>query len=290
MRNHDNLIRGFPRAASLLPFLLLACGSNDSHRTLTLDASGPEAQPDTRLGWDVEPDLRQSSSSFDAAGGLDNGGVPLDGGSVSPADSRMSLDGDSISPADSSVERPEGGRDTNYPEIDYVFDATTKADRYVTPTDEQTCVQSTGVLPCDAGRTTMLIRAATPGTFFLKAEVTSGSCGVAGASICSGGCDSLTIFQGISQSLGSTCDLLVTFLGGGEESVHLELVANPSPTHMCCGYPLPPNTGMWVTLDPLLFAPSQVFLGSPMDGGVGDAERFFDAPMVADVRLPSEAM
>ncbi len=290
MQNHDNRIRVLSRAASLLPFFLLACGSNDGNRALTLDASSPEAQPDTRTGWEAEPDVRQSSSSFDAAGGPDKGGVPLDGGSGSSADSREPLDGDSISPPDSTIERPEGGRDTNYPEVDYVVDVKPKDDRYVTPTNEQTCVQSTGVLPCEAGGTTMLIRAATPETFFLKAEVTSGSCGVAGAPVCYGGCDSLTIFQGISQALGSTCDLLVTFLGGGEQRVHLELVANPSPTSMCCGYPQPPNTGRWVTLDPLRFAPSQVVLGSPMDGGVGDAQRFFDAPMVNDVRPPTVAM
>jgi hypothetical protein len=194
---------------------------------------------------------------------------------------------------------PDGGTggvmDAHAIEVDpypwSITDADPKHDLYTpTPTDEQSCVQATGVLPCEAGGTTMLIRAATPGTLFIKAEVTSGSCGVAG-SVCYGGCESLTIFQGLAQSLGSTCDLLVTFWGGGEQTVHLELVANPSPSYMCCGYPLPPNPGRWIALDPLLFSPSQIFLSSPVDGGPGgiDAPRFYDGPPGPEVPRLSDA-
>ena len=149
-------------------------------------------------------------------------------------------------------------------------------------------MQATGVLPCESGgtTTTTLIRA-TPGTLFLKAEVASGGCSVAG-STCWGGCDSLTIFQGMGQTLGSTCDLTVSFWGGGETSVHLELVANPSPSFLCCGYPLPPYQGRWIALDPLWFSPGGIVLTSPVDGGSSDAQHFYDAPMKLDVSFPHE--
>jgi hypothetical protein len=197
-------------------------------------------------------------TTLDGAGAtLDgNGQLPMDGGIV-PTDGR-----------DSSVDVKYSIQDVRYE----VHIPTTP------PTDEPSCLQATGLLQCYI-RAGMDIRAGTPGTLLTKVEVTSGSCGVAG-STCYGGCERFSIFQGPEQTLGSSCDLRVMFWGGGEQTVHVELVTNPSPSYRCCGDPLPPNQGRWVAGNPLLFAPSEILVSSPIDGGPGgiDAPRFFDAP------------
>jgi hypothetical protein len=169
-------------------------------------------------------------------------------------------------------------------EVDFYWDVAPKRDAYVIPTDQQSCVQATGVRTCDPGMAVATIYPMIADQLIDRAEVTSGTCSVTS---CRGGCASLTVYQGQGQTAGSTCDVLVTMWDGGQREVHLVLVANPSPRYACCGYPLPPNAGQWIAMNPVAFQPNPISVSSPIDGGNWDTPRVFDAPAV-DVLAPSE--
>ncbi len=139
-----------------------------------------------------------------------------------------------------------------------------KPDAYVTPTDEQSCLAATGVLACDPGVASATVRSAMGGTALAKVEVTSGACSGATCS----GCNSLTVHGSASQYAGATCDLLITTLDGSKQVAQIAVIANPSPSYMCCGYPLPPNSGRWTAIDPLAFSLSTVLVTAAMDGGM----------------------
>jgi hypothetical protein len=261
--------------------LLWSCGDGGGNRS-NLDArpldtgpdpaGAPEAGPETSNPpeapmSDASPrDTASSQETSDSDQRHDTAAVQLDTG----------IDGGST----------DGSSDTKAwsLEVDYHWDVVPKRDAYVIPTDEQSCVQATGVPTCGPGIAVATIYPMTPGQLIAKAEVTSGTCSVTS---CRGGCESLTVYQGQGQTAGSTCDLQVTMWDGGQQEVHLVLVANPSPHYGCCGYPLPPNAGQWTAMNPVLFQPNPISVSSPIDGGSWDTPRFFDAPGV-DAAAPSE--
>jgi hypothetical protein len=237
-----------------------------------LEPPSSDANPrDTSSGQETsDSDQRHDTTVVPLDTGLDGGS--FDGGSFDGG----RLDGGSL----------DGSSDTKAwsIEVDYVGDAVPKRDAYVIPTDQQSCVQATGVPTCGPGMAVATIYPMTPGQLIAKAEVTTGTCNVTS---CRGGCESLTVYQGQGQTAGSTCDLLVTMWDGGQREVHLALVANPSPQYACCGDPLPPNAGQWIAMNPVAFQPNPISVSSPIDGGNWDTPRFFDAPGV-DAVAPSE--
>jgi len=42
---------------------------------------------------------------------------------------------------------------------------------------------------------------------------------------------------------------------------------NPSPSYACCGYPLPPHSGIWTALDPFVLDYPVVVMPPGWDGG-----------------------
>jgi hypothetical protein len=199
---------------------------------------------------------------------------PADGG-VSPADGgsdRGGLDtADVGGPAAVDLGPGETARDTVPPPED-------KRDAYVSPimpTDPESCSAATGVPHCDPGAPTAIVRAA--GTAQLtKVEATSGGCS---GSSCASGCESLLVYGSLSQMIDATCDLLATFLDGGQQIVHLTVVSNPSPRYACCGYPQPPYQGTWTAVDRLTFSPNSVVVGSVVDAGAVEVRRFPDVAL-----------
>jgi hypothetical protein len=138
-------------------------------------------------------------------------------------------------------------------------------DVYVVPTDEQTCLKATGVPSCDVWGPSAQVTSANAGLLLAKAQVTAGPCVI--ASECASPCSSISVIGTSTLSVGATCDVLVTAIDGRSQSLRLTAVANPSPSHMCCGYPQPPRTGMWTALDPTFFFPSPAAVDFDADGG-----------------------
>ena len=131
-------------------------------------------------------------------------------------------------------------------------------------TEQQACLASTDVTPCDPAVPATTVRSATGQPYLTKVEVMSGSC--AGSS-CSSGCASLNVSGSINQYAGATCDILVTLVGGSTQAFHLVVVPNTSPSYLCCGYPLPPHNGLWTTLDPFVLGYPVVVMPPGWDGG-----------------------
>jgi hypothetical protein len=76
---------------------------------------------------------------------------------------------------------------------------------------------------------------------------------------------------------GGTCDLVAISMDGRSQSVHITVVANPSPIYTCCASnDMQPSPGVWVTLNPTTFSPNTfavdfTFGTGIVDGGAGDA-------------------
>jgi hypothetical protein len=179
---------------------------------------------------------------------LDGGTAPIDGG-IDGGGLRDTAGLDSGS-HDLTVETPPA--------------ADGKTDAYLTPTNEQSCLAATGVLICDMGVASATVRSAAGGIVLTKVEVTSGACSGATCSAC----NSLTVYGSASQYAGATCDLLITTSDGSKQTARIAVIANPSPSYMCCGYPLPPNPGRWTAIDPLAFSPSTFLVAAAIDGGM----------------------
>jgi hypothetical protein len=187
-------------------------------------------------------------------------GVPIaDSGtdSISKPD-MVSLDADKV------ADRIDTGVD-----VPPVSDA--YSDAYVVPTDEQTCVKSTNVPRCGVA-TPYAAVSATDGQALAKVEVTAGACS---ASSCASECSSISVYGTSSLGPGATCDFVVTATDGRKQSLRLTAIANPASVYTCCGYPLAPYTGQWVSMNPTVFSPSPAvvdFSGSgPVDAGPIDA-------------------
>jgi hypothetical protein len=151
----------------------------------------------------------------------------------------------------------------------------TGPDVYVRPSDQPSCVKATNVPSCSGpGPAYATVSAAPGGPLMARIQVTSGSCS---AYECFSECSTLVVQGNTNQSIGATCDLLITSTDGHSQSVRITVVQNPSAGYLCCGYPLAPYTGTWVTLDPVTFSPSLVVVdfggsgGEPaLDGGARD--------------------
>ena len=201
--------------------------------------------------WVVLDPVRFSPSSVVvdfAASTLDGGTLPIDGG-VDGGGWLDTAGPDTVAP-DMTVDAP--------PAPD------TKSDAYVTPTDEQSCLAATGVLTCDLGVPSATVRSTTGSSLLTKVEVTSGACSGAACSAC----NSLTVYGSTSQYAGATCDLLITTWDGSKQAARIAVIANPSPSYMCCGYPLPPNPGRWTAIEPLAFSPGTILVAAAIDGGM----------------------
>jgi hypothetical protein len=146
--------------------------------------------------------------------------------------------------------------------------ADTSSDVYVRPTDEQSCLKAANVPSCDAVPPHATIRSAASGPLLAKVEVQGGTCT---AAACSSGCASIEVTATTAASVGTACALLVTATDGRTQSVPLSLVANPSPTSMCCGYPTDGH-GVWSAIDLMVFQPGTVVVAFGVDGGATDAE------------------
>jgi hypothetical protein len=131
-------------------------------------------------------------------------------------------------------------------------------------TEQQACLASTDVTPCDPAVPATTVRSATGQPYLTKVEATSGSC--AGSS-CSAGCATLNVSGSTNQYAGATCDILVTLVGGSTQAFHLVVTPNTSPSYTCCGYPLPPHNGLWTTLDPFVLGYPLVVMPPGWDGG-----------------------
>jgi hypothetical protein len=70
---------------------------------------------------------------------------------------------------------------------------------------------------------------------------------------------------------GDTCYFLVTSTDGRSQSLRLSVVANPSPSHMCCGYPADGH-GIWTAVNDRLLSPAAVVVDFSGDGGVQSAD------------------
>ena len=138
------------------------------------------------------------------------------------------------------------------------------SDAYVFPTDEQSCLQATKVPVCDVFPPSTSITSGNGGPLLAKVEVTGGSCT---AQTCASGCESINVVGMSGISAGATCDLLVTATDGRSRSLRLSVVADASPSSMCCGYPLDGH-GMWTTLNTLSFSPNPIVVDFAGDGGV----------------------
>ena len=141
----------------------------------------------------------------------------------------------------------------------------TGPDVYVRPSDQPSCVKATDVPQCDgSGPAYATVSSAPGGPLMARIQVTSGSCS---AYECFSECSTLVVQGSTNQSIGATCDLLITSTDGRSQSVRITVVQNPSASYACCGYPLAPYTGMWVTLDPVTFSPSLVVVAFADGGG-----------------------
>ena len=140
------------------------------------------------------------------------------------------------------------------------------SDAYVPPTDEPSCLLATKVPVCDVFPPSTSITSGTGGPLLAKVDVTSGSCT---AQTCASGCASINVVGMSGIYAGATCDLLVTSTDGRSRSLRLSVVADASPSAMCCGYPLDGH-GMWTTLNTLSFSPSPSVVDFSSDGGVTD--------------------
>ena len=136
------------------------------------------------------------------------------------------------------------------------------------PTDEQSCLKATNVSVCDSFAPNTSIASAAGGPLLAKIEALTDSCT---ASTCASACGSIVAFGRTGISAGSSCDFRVTSTDGRSLVVTLKVVANPSPSHMCCGYPLDGH-GMWVAVDDLIFSPSPVVVDFSGDGGAGNID------------------
>jgi len=143
-------------------------------------------------------------------------------------------------------------------------------DAYALPTDEQTCLKSTNVPQCGLSAASTTVSSATAGLLLAKVEVTAGSCS---AGACAAGCAAIGVYGTANLYAGATCDLLVTAMDGRKQSLRLTVAANPSPSYMCCGYPLPPNSGLWTQTNPTVFSPSPVVVDFAGNGGRANHRR-----------------
>jgi len=142
-------------------------------------------------------------------------------------------------------------------------------DAYVYPNDEQSCLKATSVPVCDIFSPYASVTRAVGGPLLVKVEVTAGSCNA--TSVCDSGCESIGVVGQTGISVGATCDLLVTSIDGRSQSIKLTVVTNPSPSYLCCGYPLDGH-GMWVALNSLNFSPSPIVVDFTGDGGAGTVD------------------
>lgn len=139
-----------------------------------------------------------------------------------------------------------------------------KPDAYVVPTDEQTCLNATNVPQCSLATPGTSVSSATVGLSLTKVEVTAGSCV---ADTCASKCPTINVSGTASLNVGSTCDLLVTAADGRKQSCRLNVIVNPSPRYMCCGYPQPPYSGIWANILPMIFSPTPAIVDFAGDGG-----------------------
>ena len=131
--------------------------------------------------------------------------------------------------------------------------------------DEASCLAATKVPVCDPAASQVTISRATGGPLLAKVTPKSGPC--IGAS-CDKGCEALVVTESphVPLAPGDTCSLLVTSTDGRSQTVEVSLVANPSPSYWCCGYPLD-GRGMWVATNPVIWSPSSILVDFAGDGG-----------------------
>jgi hypothetical protein len=73
-----------------------------------------------------------------------------------------------------------------------------------------------------------------------------------------------------TPSVGATCDLVAVATDGRSQSFRITVVQSDTAFTQCCGYPLPPYSGVWTTYTPLGFDNTNVVVDFGRDGGVGD--------------------
>jgi len=149
------------------------------------------------------------------------------------------------------------------------------ADAWVAPTDQQSCQNAMVTTICDPGMPGMTVTSAPGGPLLEQVKVTSGACS---GNACSEGCNSLAVTgTSVDDIVGATCDLVATSMDSRSQSIHITVVANPSPAYACCSYnDMQPSPGVWVTLNLTVFSPNTFVVDFTsgtgiVDGGTGDA-------------------
>ena len=118
----------------------------------------------------------------------------------------------------------------------------------------------------------MNVTSATGGPLLTAVRVTSGwctpdMCSTWGSSSCSSLHVSTT---DRTPSVGATCDLVAVATDGRSQSFRITVVQSDTAFTQCCGYPLPPYSGIWTTYTPMGFDNTNVVVDFGRDAGVSD--------------------
>jgi hypothetical protein len=131
------------------------------------------------------------------------------------------------------------------------------------PTTEAACLAATQVPHCDFLGLVTSVLAAEDASALTHVEVKTGKCTVSKSA---SEIPSYDIF-GTMLEAGEVCDLLVFQNDGNQQTVRI-IVKERSLPPQCCGYPLPPYSGIWTQIRVKEFSPSPILISNSSDGGV----------------------
>ena len=184
---------------------------------------------------------------------------------------------------------PDGGVDARVPPTDGPSaDLSPGAQNCSDIADQQSCENATCNGTCDWGGPVMKVTSAPGGPLLTEVRVNGGWCTPDTCSTSQGSpsCTSLSVTTtDRTPAIGTTCDLVAVATDGRSQSFRITVVQSGPPFNQCCGYPLPPYSGQWVTFTPMGFDPPEVVVDFNRDGGVDAQVKPTDGP--ATCRPPS---
>ena len=184
---------------------------------------------------------------------------------------------------------PDGGVDARVPPTDGPSaDLSPGAQNCSDIADQQSCENATCNGTCDWGGPVMKVTSAPGGPLLTEVRVNGGWCTPDTCSTSQGSpsCTSLSVTTtDRTPAIGTTCDLVAVATDGRSQSFRITVVQSGPPFNQCCGYPLPPYSGQWVTFTPMGFDPPEVVVDFNRDGGVDARVPPADGP--ATCRPPS---
>ena len=167
---------------------------------------------------------------------------------------------------------PDGGVDARVPPTDGPSaDLSPGAQNCSDIADQQSCENATCNGTCDWGGPVMKVTSAPGGPLLTEVRVNGGWCTPDTCSTSQGSpsCTSLSVTTtDRTPAIGTTCDLVAVAIDGRSQSFRITVVQSGPPFNQCCGYPLPPYSGQWVTFTPMGFDPPEVVVDFNRDGGV----------------------